>query len=122
MKAFYLFFLIVTVSFSQSKLAEAKKLIDNKSFSKAQNLLEAEIKNQPNNAEVIELLGDAYGHQKKWDEAIEKSGECRALSEAAPFEITGLYDLYVERCNEYKLEPPVEPGEEWDGVFVATTK
>ena len=72
MKAFYLFFLIVTVSFSQSKLAEAKKLIDNKSFSKAQNLLEAEIKNQPNNAEVIELLGDAYGHQKKWDEAIEQ--------------------------------------------------
>ena len=61
MKAFYLFFLIVTVSFSQSKLAEAKKLIDNKSFSKAQN-----------NAEVIELLGDAYGHQKKWDEAIEQ--------------------------------------------------
>ncbi|PSG86096.1 tetratricopeptide repeat protein [Aurantibacter aestuarii] len=72
MKAFYLFFLIVTVGFSQSKLVEAKKLIDNKSFSKAQNLLEAEIKNQPNNAEVIELLGDAYGHQKKWDEAIEQ--------------------------------------------------
>ena len=60
--------------------------------------------------------------EQKWDEAITKAGECRDYTETAPFEITGLYDLYIERCNEYKLEPPVAPGEEWDGVFVATTK
>ena len=72
---------------------------------------------KPKHDELLNLYRD-----QKWDLAIEKSGECRAFAESAPFEITGLYDLYVERCNEYKLEPPVAPGEAWDGVFIATTK
>jgi tetratricopeptide (TPR) repeat protein len=70
MRLFFLFFLFVTLGFSQSKVNEAKKLIVEKSFSKAENVLEIEIKKSPNDTEVIELLGDAYGHQKKWDDAI----------------------------------------------------
>lgn len=68
---FILFFMLVcSVGFSQSNSEEAKRLLDKKSFSKAQLLLEKEVLIAPNNLELIELLGDAYGHQKKWDDAI----------------------------------------------------
>jgi adenylate cyclase len=30
--------------------------------------------------------------------------------------------VYIERCKTYKEYPPVKPGEEWDGVFTATSK
>jgi adenylate cyclase len=30
-----------------------------------------------------------------------------------------LYDLYEERIEEYKENPP---GSDWDGVFIATSK
>ena len=44
------------------------------------------------------------------------------LRKIAPFEIDGFYELYETRCVEYKADPPVPLGEEWDGVFTATTK
>jgi len=72
---------------------------------------------KPKHDGLLELYRD-----QRWDEAIVKADECRRFTETAPFEIAGFYDLYEERCNEYKNAPPVAPGEEWDGVFIATTK
>lgn len=70
MRVFVLCFLICLTAFSQSNLEKAKQLLADKSFYKAEQFLEAQVKLQPNNLEFIELLGDTYGHQKKWDEAI----------------------------------------------------
>ncbi len=56
--------------FSQSTLDNAKTYIDQKKFEKAQQEVETFIASHPYDKEAIELLGDAYGHQKKWDEAI----------------------------------------------------
>ena len=68
----YIFFLLLisSLGFSQSNLKKAEQLLNEKSYLKAQQLLEKEVVRSPNNSEVIELLGDAYGHQKKWDKAI----------------------------------------------------
>ncbi|MBN8217775.1 MAG: adenylate/guanylate cyclase domain-containing protein [Spirochaetes bacterium] len=30
--------------------------------------------------------------------------------------------MYIERCEEFKVNPPVPPGEKWDGVFRMTQK
>ncbi|MBW7858326.1 MAG: tetratricopeptide repeat protein, partial [Leptonema sp. (in: Bacteria)] len=52
--------------------------------------------------------------QRKWDEAIvgfEKALELRPND--------GPSKLYLERSMTYKKNPP---GDDWDGVFVMTTK
>ena len=54
----------------QSSLVDAETLIKSKKFAKAETILIAYIEENPNNLQASELLGDAYGHQKKWDEAI----------------------------------------------------
>nr|WP_321228145.1 tetratricopeptide repeat protein [uncultured Psychroserpens sp.] len=70
MKHFILFFLVPVFMFSQSSLNDAKKLIDKKEFKKAEQLLSEYVKIHQSDLEALELYGDAYGHQKKWDEAI----------------------------------------------------
>lgn len=69
-KQFLLFFMFPILAFSQTKIDEAKQLIADKHFVKAEELLSSYVQQNPNDAIGIELLGDAYGHQKKWDEAI----------------------------------------------------
>ncbi|MEZ4792663.1 MAG: tetratricopeptide repeat protein [Gelidibacter sp.] len=70
MKSF-LFFLILPIwSFGQSNLKDAQQLFNKKEFSKAETLLVQYVKNHPNDLNAIELLGDSYGQQLKWDNAI----------------------------------------------------
>lgn len=52
---------------------------------------------------------------KQWDEAEAEIGECRKLDGS----LDVLYEMYEERLAEYRENPPPE---EWDGVFVATSK
>nr|WP_321224980.1 hypothetical protein [uncultured Psychroserpens sp.] len=67
----YIFFLLVPfLTFGQATLDDAKKLIAKKEFKKAEHLLSQYVRSNQNDFEAIELFGDAYGHQKKWDEAI----------------------------------------------------
>ena len=56
--------------FSQSSFHEVDGLFQKKQFEKAETLIIEYLEKHPNNLEAIELLGDAYGHQKKWDDAI----------------------------------------------------
>ena len=72
MRFLIIFLLTVSIGFSQSKLEQAKSFLNEKSFGKAETILEKELETNANNLELIELLGDAYGHQKKWDEAIKQ--------------------------------------------------
>lgn len=70
MKYLYLFLICPLFTFSQSKIVEAEQLIAKKQFSKAEQVMITYVAQNPNDLKGIELLGDAYGHQKKWDNAI----------------------------------------------------
>ena len=71
MKFFSSFFFITVIAFGQSDFEKTEKFLANKDFAKAQNLMVSHVYNNPNDLKGIELLGDAYGHQQKWDEAIQ---------------------------------------------------
>lgn len=69
----FLFVLLLSsFCFSQSSIASAEVFIAEKEFVKAQNEMIAFLELNPKDLEAIELLGDAYAYQKKWDEAIER--------------------------------------------------
>ncbi|MDP6473781.1 MAG: adenylate/guanylate cyclase domain-containing protein [Alphaproteobacteria bacterium] len=59
---------------------------------------------------------NAYKAQD-WKAQTRIMDECREMGKAYKLDV--LYDLYEERRDEYIANPP---GEEWDGVFVATSK
>lgn len=62
---FFPFFLL-----GQNVTNDASQLIEKKQFTKAAKLLQPFVNSNPDNLIAIELLGDAFGHQKKWDNAI----------------------------------------------------
>lgn len=68
----FLFFLFPFIIFGQSELDTAKQFLKEKQYSKVETLLNSYVKTHPKNLEAIELLGDAFGYQKKWDNAIEQ--------------------------------------------------
>tara|TARA_R110002049_G_scaffold18043_1_gene69403 strand:- start:1757 stop:2707 length:951 start_codon:yes stop_codon:yes gene_type:complete len=67
----FLFLLLCPVLvFSQSSLDDVEILFQKKQYTKAEKSIIQFLEENPNNLQAIELLGDAYGHQKKWDKAI----------------------------------------------------
>jgi len=72
MNRFFWIFFISALSFSQSSKEKAKAFIADKEFKNAQNEMLTFLESNSEDKEAIELLGDAYGHQKKWDEAIKQ--------------------------------------------------
>ena len=70
MKYLLILALLPALGFSQSLVVdEAKQLIETKQFDKAEQVLSEYIKENENDKEGIELLGDAYSNQKKWHDA-----------------------------------------------------
>ena len=67
-----------------------------------------------NLAEANAKMINAYRAQK-WDEAEEAIVECRKFD----FPLSKFYDVYDKRLEEARANPPAE---DWDGVYVATTK
>jgi tetratricopeptide (TPR) repeat protein len=72
MKKRLLFLLFPLIGFSQTAIDEVPYLFEKKQYAKVENIMEIYVSENPNDAKSIELLGDTYGHQKKWDEAIEQ--------------------------------------------------
>jgi tetratricopeptide (TPR) repeat protein len=72
MNKFLLIFFLSAFCFSQSSKEKAKTYLTEKNYEKAQQELTSFIEANPSDIEAIELLGDAYGYQKKWDDAIEQ--------------------------------------------------
>jgi tetratricopeptide (TPR) repeat protein len=72
MNKFLIFLFIPMLGFSQSIVNDVEALFLQKQFAKAEQIASDYAKQNPNNLKAIELLGDAYGHQKKWDKAIEQ--------------------------------------------------
>ena len=60
----------------------------------------------------------AYRAQQ-WSTVREMIVEGNKMIDGLGMEHHGLYDLYESRMQDYETNPP---GEDWDGVFVATTK
>lgn len=57
----------------------------------------------------------------EWDAAIELFRESLKI-ERVPEGKTTPSQVFIERCEAFKKNPPVAPGEEWDGVFRMTKK
>ncbi len=70
MNKFLLLLLFPILIFGQPELDAIDTLIQKKQFVKAEKLAFSFVKQHPNNLKAIESLGDIYGHQKKWDDAI----------------------------------------------------
>jgi adenylate cyclase len=64
------------------------------------------------NAEML-----ASYRSQKWDEALGLIERCRKIAES--LDVAGLYDMYVERIEAYRADPP---GGDWDGVYEAESK
>ncbi|WP_426429484.1 tetratricopeptide repeat protein [Winogradskyella sp. HB-48] len=72
MKKFLWIFFVSAFCFSQTSKEKAKTYLSEKDYKKAQQELTTFLESNPSDIEAIELLGDAYGYQKKWDNAIEQ--------------------------------------------------
>ncbi|MCB4807717.1 tetratricopeptide repeat protein [Tamlana sp. 62-3] len=70
MKRILVFLLIPVSVFGQINTAEMDAYFKNKQYKKAENVLTDFIKSNPENLEALEYLGDAYGYQERWDNAI----------------------------------------------------
>lgn len=81
MKSLLFALLFPIAVFAQSTVDLGEGYINKKQFSKAEKVLNAFVKSNSDNLKAIELLGDAYGHQKKWDEA---AAEYKKLIKAKP--------------------------------------
>ena len=62
----------------------------------------------------------------QWDEAIKMFTLCLDFEphhpDRDPGSKTTPSHIYIQRCEQYKANPPVAEGEVWDGVFTATEK
>lgn len=72
MKHYFLLLLCIPMCvWSQTTAESIAQLFEKKQYQKAETILKEALEKAPNDVELIELLGDSYGYQKKWDEAIE---------------------------------------------------
>ena len=78
-----------------------------------------EVERDPRCGELRELNAQMLGRFRKqeWDAALSLIDRCRKI--AGGFEAAGLYDMYMERIETYRADPP---GPDWDGVYEAETK
>jgi len=90
---------------AQTSIEKGQAFIDQKQFTKAEKELVTFVNNNANNLKGIELLGDAYGHQKKWDEA---ATEYKKLTKAKPnnanyhYKVGGALGMKALSVNKFK--------------------
>jgi len=74
---------------------------------------------EPGWAELRELNARMLENYRKqnWDEALSLIARARKVRDG--FDVSGLYDMYVERIEAYRANPPPP---DWDGVYEAESK
>jgi adenylate cyclase len=79
----------------------------------------ADLEQDPRCRDLRELNAQMLAHFRKqdWDAALGLIDRCRKIANG--FEVSGLYDMYVERIGAYRADPP---GADWDGVYEAESK
>lgn len=65
-------FLWAVAAVGQTDIEKSVNFMATAQFAAAEKLLAHYVSNHPADLKGIELLGDAYGHQKKWNDAIEE--------------------------------------------------
>ncbi len=70
MNKFLYLLLFPIMVLGQTDLENAQTFLKDKKFKEAEKILVPFVTDNPSNIVALELLGDAYGHQKKWDDAI----------------------------------------------------
>jgi adenylate cyclase len=79
----------------------------------------AEVEQDPRCGELRDLnarMLTSYRKQR-WDEALGLIDRCREIGNG--FDVAGLYEMYVERIDNFRADPPPS---EWDGVYEAESK
>ena len=75
--------------------------------------------------EIWEKGREAY-LRMEWDKAKSLFMQCLDYEPHLPEHDPGSKScpslVYIKRCENYKINPPVPAGETWDGVFIATSK
>ncbi|MBW2020843.1 MAG: adenylate/guanylate cyclase domain-containing protein [Deltaproteobacteria bacterium] len=73
--------------------------------------------------ELFKVFDEGMQHYLKmeWDEAIAKFNESLKIERITDGKTTPS-EVYIQRCKAFKENPPVAPGEKWDGVFRLTKK
>ncbi len=79
----------------------------------------SEVEADPRCQDLREANAQMLGRFRKqqWDDAIDLIARCRKFANG--FDLSGLYDMYEERIELYRAQPP---GPDWDGVYEAETK
>ena len=79
----------------------------------------SEIDADPRCRELRDANAQMLGRFRKqqWDDAIDLIARCRKFANG--FDLSGLYDMYEERIELYRAQPPAP---DWDGVYEAETK
>lgn len=70
MRLFLFFMLFPLFILAQSIDIEVNTLFKKKEYAKAEKVVYNYVLEHPKDIQAIELLGDAYGYQRKWDDAI----------------------------------------------------
>jgi adenylate cyclase len=75
-------------------------------------------------AKAIEIFNEGFELYQKmdWDGAIGKFTESEKYEEEFVGRPNTPSRRLIDRCNEYKEEPPVSGDNDWDGVFTMTKK
>jgi adenylate cyclase len=79
----------------------------------------SEIDADPRCRELRDANAQMLGRFRKqqWDDAKDLIARCRKFANG--FDLSGLYDMYEERIELYRAQPPAP---DWDGVYEAETK
>jgi adenylate cyclase len=79
----------------------------------------SEVEADPRCQELREANAQMLGRFRKqqWGDAVDLIARCRKFANG--FDLSGLYDMYEERIELYRAQPP---GPDWDGVYEAETK
>ncbi|MFC4817470.1 tetratricopeptide repeat protein [Flavobacterium sp. GCM10023249] len=106
MKNFNIFLVLFSqIIVAQTNFEKAEKLFQQKQFDQAKPLLENEYKNKPNDAKVVEYLGDIAGHQKQWDNALfyyTKLRDKNPKSANYQFKYGGALGMKAKNSNKFK--------------------
>jgi len=105
MKSFVFFLLLPYMIAAQSNLQDVEKLLEKKQYSKAENFLVQYVQNNPNDLKGIELLGDTYGKQLKWDGAIDnykKLVEAKSSNADYHYKYGGAMGMKALKVNKLK--------------------
>lgn len=105
MKAFLYLLVLPMVSFGQSNLQDVEQLLEKKQFTKAERFMVQYVKNNPNDLKGIELLGDTYGQQLKWDDAIvnyKKLVEAKSSNADYHYKYGGAMGMKALKVNKLK--------------------